>query len=418
MLEFYFKDPACLRRLRCGVLAEHMDELACDLRERGYSRGAGRHALRYVSALSRFAERDSVPKGGPVDGHLVRRFRCQIPSASRPHVSAAVNLTVKLLRARGLFVSARAPIDEFGGLLDRYERYLLDVRGLAMSSIDKFLRGARRLLTWCRDHKRPLRRIRGRDILDFVMDLTEKQSKGAQHHTSSFGNELCSQVRVFLRYLQGEGIVTAELDRVVPKVPRWRLAPLPRFLPWQQVRKLIASVDTGHSVGLRDKSILLLIAGLGLRNTEVRNLKLADIFWRSGEIRLAKTKTRRERVLPLPGMVGKSLADYVLRGRPAVDSSCVFIRSCAPLGPFMSPNGIGNMVRRRLSDASINAPSRPGSHLLRHSLATKMVNSGVPIKEIADLLGHASINTTAIYAKVDRKRLAKVALPFPREAAK
>ena len=84
----------------------------------------------------------------------------------------------------------------------------------------------------------------------------------------------------------------------------------------------------------------------------------------------------------------------------------------------MSPNGIGNMVRRRLSDASINAPSRPGSHLLRHSLATKMVNSGVPIKEIADLLGHASINTTAIYAKVDRKRLAKVALPFPREAAK
>jgi integrase len=192
----------------------------------------------------------------------------------------------------------------------------------------------------------------------------------------------------------------------------WRLSSLPRHLPWEQVRQLIESVDTSRPVGLRDKAVLLLIATLGLRSQEVRSMQLGDIDWHCAEIRLRKTKTRRERVLPLPGAVGAAIADYLLHGRPRISFPQVFLRHRAPLGPLTSSHGIGDIVERRLRRAGIGA-SHHGAHLLRHSLATRMVNQMVPIKQIADLLGHTSIDTTAIYTKVNTTNLAAVALPFP-----
>ena len=175
---------------------------------------------------------------------------------------------------------------------------------------------------------------------------------------------------------------------------------------------LISSVDTSTASGLRDKAVLLSIATLGLRNQEVRNLQLGDIRWRAGEIRLPETKSRRERALPLPCGVGAAIAEYLIHGRPRQSVPHVFLRHRAPQGPMTSSNGIGGIVKKHLLRAGIPAPSY-GAHVLRHSLATKMVKQGVAIKEIADVLGHVSIDTTAIYAKVDTGSLATVALPFP-----
>ena len=207
-------------------------------------------------------------------------------------------------------------------------------------------------------------------------------------------------------------MLNADLDRVVPKLPGWRLSNVPRHLCWEDVRKLINSVDTSKPVGLRDRAVLLLIATTGMRNQEVRCLQLKDILWRTGEIRLRKTKCRRERVVPLPGEAGSAIADYLLRGRPRIGSPEVFLRHFTPPAPITSTHGIGDIVERGLRRAGIHASSR-GAHLLRHSLATRMVNQAVPIKQIADMLGHVSIDTTPIYTKVDTTHLAAVALPFP-----
>ena len=144
---------------------------------------------------------------------------------------------------------------------------------------------------------------------------------------------------------------------------------------------------------------------------EVCELPIHDIAWRGDEIRLRRTKTRRERALPLTQEVGAALADYVLHERPQLRLPHVFLSSRAPRGP-VTPRAIGDIVGRKLRRAGVQAPSY-GAHLLRHSLATRLVNEGVPIKQIADLLGHTSIDTTAIYAKVDTTTLASVALPFP-----
>jgi site-specific recombinase XerD len=182
-------------------------------------------------------------------------------------------------------------------------------------------------------------------------------------------------------------------------------------LPWKQVRELIDGVDTSKRGGLRDKAALLLIATLGLRRQEVSSLQLHHVDWREAEIRVAQTKSRRERMLPLPEEVGVALAGYILHERPRVPVPQVFLSNRAPLGPI-APHSVGSIVGRHLRRAGIEAPNY-GAHLLRHSLATRLVNQGVPIKQIADLLGHTSINTTAIYTKVDTATLATVALPFP-----
>ncbi len=198
-------------------------------------------------------------------------------------------------------------------------------------------------------------------------------------------------------------------------MPHWRLATVPRYLPWKYVRELIDDLDTSSPWGLRDKAVLLLIAVLGMRGQEVRTLKLKDIAWRRAEIHLPRSKSCRARVLPLPPEVGAALSNYILHGRPRVNTPEVVLRHDAPIGPLSSPSAVGRIVTRNLRRAGIVSPARPGTQLLRHSLATRLVNRGVPIKQIADLLGHSSIDTTAIYSKVDLKRLAAVALPFPTE---
>ncbi|MDA2924931.1 tyrosine-type recombinase/integrase [Acidobacteria bacterium AH-259-L09] len=216
---------------------------------------------------------------------------------------------------------------------------------------------------------------------------------------------------MFLRYLRWEGILQVDLDRAVPKLPSWRLGSIPRHLPWKQVRELIDSVDTHKRGGLRDKAVLILMATLGLRRQEVCQLQLDHIDWRAAEILVAQTKARRERILPLPQEVGAALADYVIHGRPRLPVPQVFLSARAPVRSI-APRTVGGIVGRHLLRAGIRAPNY-GAHLLRHSLATCLVNQGVPIKQIADLLGHVSINTTAIYTKVDTVTLAAVALPFP-----
>ncbi|MCC6812255.1 MAG: tyrosine-type recombinase/integrase [Deltaproteobacteria bacterium] len=215
-----------------------------------------------------------------------------------------------------------------------------------------------------------------------------------------------------MRFLRWHGIVNENLALAVPSVKVPRLARVPHYLKWEDVQRMVAAVDATESEGIRDRALLLLLAELGLRNGEIRELVPRDIDWRNGHIRIRRTKTRKERIVPLTKEVGKALADYLLHGRPTVPAKQIFVRHRAPYGPFVCAGAISEVVEKYAERVGIKSP-RLGSHLLRHSLATRLVNKGVPIKHIADVLGHESINTTAIYTKVDRASLDDIALPFP-----
>jgi len=411
MLEYYVKCPKRLERLRAAPLDEHTEGLATRLHRLGFTRKTGQRILGLTGRLNEFAAGSGIEDATGVDARLVERFINEELRAEGSFRQAESYLKHLLnhLRAEGLIPGVGAVcLGADASLLGKYDTYLRDVRGLTRSTRQRYQGMAQRLLDWYQERHRgcSLASLTGVDVLDYVTQLADL------HPSGSWRNNLCSLTRVFLRFLHWEGIVDNNLDRVVPTVPRRRLQSIPRHLPWEQVEALISSVDTSTPSGLRDKAVLLSIATLGLRNQEVRNLHLGDIRWRAGEIRLAETKSRRERALPLPDDVGTAIAEYVIHGRPRQSVPHVFLRHRAPQGPITSTHGIGEIVKKHLLRAGIQAPSY-GAHVLRHSLATKMVNQGVPIKEIADVLGHVSIDTTAIYTKVDTGSLAAVALPFP-----
>jgi site-specific recombinase XerD len=126
-----------------------------------------------------------------------------------------------------------------------------------------------------------------------------------------------------------------------------------------------------------------------------------------------RTKAKRDRVVPLLQEAGAALAEYVLHARPKIDGQQVFLSHVAPIGPFKSSGAISRIVRLRLEQSGIELPGIAGAHLVRHSLATQLVRQRRPINEVADLLGHRSIDTTAIYVKVALPQLIDVALPLP-----
>jgi integrase/recombinase XerD len=192
---------------------------------------------------------------------------------------------------------------------------------------------------------------------------------------------------------------------------------LPPRLSWDDVRRAIDAIGTATPIDLRDRAVLLLLATTGIRNGELRALQLQDIDWRTGEVFIRRTKGKRDRVAPLLDETGAALVDYILRARPKIDSPFLFLSFTSPVGPFKCAAPVSRIVRKRLRRGGIELGRVGGAHLLRHSLATQLVERRRPINEVADLLGHQSINTTALYVKVAASQLADVALPFPGGAA-
>ena len=223
--------------------------------------------------------------------------------------------------------------------------------------------------------------------------------------------QMCGSLRMYLRFLAATGACPSALVGAIPRIPRWRMATLPRYILNDDVERVIASCDPTTPRGLRDRAILLLLARLALRGGDVANLHLHDIDWDSALIRVAG-KTRRTVALPLPQDVGDALLAYIEHARPAVDSSKVFIRVIAPFQPFASSSPVAIIVRDALKRAGVDNANLRGAYLLRHSAATHMLRSGATLDAIGAVLRHRSPETTAIYAKVDTSMLSQVAQPW------
>ena len=185
---------------------------------------------------------------------------------------------------------------------------------------------------------------------------------------------------------------------------------LPKSLEPDHVERLLEACPQDTPVGQRDYAILLLLARLGLRAGEVVHLELDDIDWEKGEISVRGKSIRHDR-LPIPQDVGEALAKYLRYGRPRSPSRRVFIRMKAPRQGFAGSPAICDVVRRALDRAGLS-PTRKGSHLLRHGLATRMLRGGASLAEIGEILRHQRPSTTEIYAKVDVAALRALALPW------
>jgi integrase len=153
---------------------------------------------------------------------------------------------------------------------------------------------------------------------------------------------------------------------------------------------------------------------LGLRSGEVAYLGLDDIDWRAATITLRRTKGCREDVMPLPAATGRAIADYLQFERPQTTNRAVFVRKFAPCDKPIGPDVVRKAIRKAYARAGLPYTR---SHLLRHTMASRLLDGGSSLKEVADVLRHRSLNTTMIYAKLDSRNLAAVALPWPGSAS-
>jgi site-specific recombinase XerD len=220
-------------------------------------------------------------------------------------------------------------------------------------------------------------------------------------------------IRSLLRFLAGEGLIRAGLEGAIPPIWRTKHATVPRHVSPEQLESILAlCVSEDRPRAMRDRAMLLLCARLGLRPSEVLSLTVDDLDWSAGCVLIRAGKTSRERLLPLPEDAGAALAGYLRKARPVSNERAAFLSLVPPHKPLRDVCTLINLVNRLLRQAGIGAPCS-GSYVLRHTLATTMVRTGVSFKQVADILGHSSLTTTGIYAKLDLPSLVKVALPWP-----
>lgn len=298
-----------------------------------------------------------------------------------------------------------APLGALAKLMDDYRRWMITDRGLTSRTVGRYEKSARCFLAW---RAAAAGGGTGAEDLNAGPVSTYLLAEVSRGLAPGSLQGRVAELRSLLRFLYLQGVTAAALAEAVPPVPGWKDRAVPRRLAAGQVRTLLDNCDQTTLTGVRDFSMLLLLARLGLRAAEVAGLGLDDVDWRAGEL-VVRGKARREERLPLPTDVGEALAAYLVEVRPRVRSRTLFLTVAAPPRP-MWPTTVSQMVWRQCRRAGL-APVR--AHRLRHALATDLLDKGVTFPEIAQVLRQRDLATTAGYAKVDHAALRKLALPWP-----
>lgn len=387
-----------------GPLTPHQDVIWTDLLSRGYTRLSAKNVLRLAAHLSRWLEASRV-----VPEKLSREWIAEFLKHRRSLgytcwlSSKGLEPILATLRARHVLPSAE-PLPEdntpLARLLGEYERYLLEDRSLASTTAGGYVRTAQRFFAELRvEPLADIRRLTTADISGFVLREARTMATGT-------AKLMVTGLRALLRYLHVRGLC-GDLWAAAPAVAGHRQSRLPKYIPWSEVQQLLESCDLRTSVGRRDRAILLLLARLGLRAGEVAALHLGDVDWIDGKI-LIRGKGAQHDWLPLPEDVGEAIVRYLRRGRRSSDSRKLFLASVAPYGD-LSVEAVKMRVREACHRAHLPLRS---AHQLRHTAATQMLRGGASLEAVAEVLRHRSLDTTAIYAKVDHLALRTLARPW------
>jgi len=233
----------------------------------------------------------------------------------------------------------------------------------------------------------------------------------AGYQVKTVEQKLCA-VRSFLRFASADGLVESAVLDAVPAVRSSKQVRVPSVWDPGDVARILDAVDRGNPCGKRDYAIILLVTRLGLRGVDVKRLEFADFDWPGNRLRVMQAKTGHRVQLPLLKEVGWAVIDYIRNGRPVCDCPQVFLRHTAPIGPFSDQDHLHQILVKhaRVAHVRVSEKRRHGMHSLRHTLATRLMEDGTPVEQIADILGHQSVHSTGVYLKSSLGLLARCAV--------
>jgi site-specific recombinase XerD len=394
--------------LESHPLAAYLDSFAASLIDDCYTVSTVQAKLQWVAQLGRWLRQKKLAVA-QLDEDIVDRFLKELRRQGRLHKGQGPTTLRFLvhLRSQGIIPCPKSVCDSspLAELARQYEKYLRMERGLTTATVVNYLPIVHRFLRH-RFSEGPLQleTLKASDISTYILTHAHCQSaKRAQL--------MVTALRSLFRFLLRDGKIQVDLAACVPTVANWSLSSTPKSLTEEEIQRLLDACDRSTSTGRRDYAVLLLLARLGLRACEVVALEIGDIDWRAGEI-MVRGKGFFHHRLPLLAEVGEAIAAYLRTDRPRTRTRRVFVRMQAPYTGFAGSSTVSTIVRRTVQRAGIQSSSK-GAHLLRHTLATTMLQQGASMAEIGQVLRHRSPNTTEIYAKVDFPGLRSLALPWP-----
>ncbi len=397
-----------VRRARVtGPLAPFAEGYRMELERLGYTPSSREFKVYEMARLSRWLERAGLVADDA--GTSVEAFLAGWKASGKraPTLKALKPLldwltAQKVIEAHRPVPAPHRPLDD---LMDDYSRWMVGDRALAARTVMRYEATARRFLDGRAGREGGSTGTEGLGGQAVTGFLLAEASRGLA--PGSLQNRV-AELRSLLRFLHLKGMTPSALAESVPPVPGWKDTSVPKRLAAAQVKTLVDSCDRTTPTGMRDFAMLMVLARLGLRAAEVAGLELDALNWRAGEL-VVRGKARRSDGLPLPADVGEALSSYLVDARPRVDSRAVFLTAAAPPRPMRS-TAVSQMVWRQCVRAGL-PPVR--AHRLRHALATELLDCGVALSEIAQVLRHRDLATTAVYAKVDHSALRELALPWP-----
>ena len=404
MYDELFEDPAVIARYRAGPYAESREQFLRQARANGYS---PKTLVRMAWALRIVAE--AVQReGGRIAPKRLRSVlrRLRFKSAARPPSANTIKFLLQpgeaWLRGLGALIPEPERPLKFAAERRAFIEYMGAEQGLSPTTI-----GSRdeQLRWFCASLPSSVQSLRTVTIAHVDVFLEAHARRGWSR------SSLCTlgrNVRSFLRYAACQGWCRSDLAAGIELPRLYALEDVPRAPSVEEIRRLLADAASSvDSLDIRDYAILSLLIHYGLRRGEVVRLMLDDLDWVAETIRVTRPKTRRAQCYPMSVPVGEAILRYLRQVRPRCSHRALFLTNQAPFRPLSGPS-ITFMVRKRLTEQGVQL-NRRGAHCLRHACASQLLGAGFNLKQIADHLGHRSMDTTRIYTKIDLHGLRQVA---------
>ena len=401
---------------------KHLVELLLDLEQEmlrlGYTEGSMKFYRRRWKSLLQFAQdRGEIYYSEQLGLDFIEEHFHILEKDSKRPLSQPETQELRVIRVIGDFQLHQTVLRRyykhknilinpyFINISNRFKQYCVE-SDYSKATVDHYSKQSTRFMDYlvsqginiCEEISLPL-------INDYIKTLAGYSYKTVEQN-------ICS-LRAFFRFLLDVEEVHTDFAAKMPMVQARKQTRIPSVWTKTELKKLIDAIDLGSPIGKRDYAIILLVCCLGIRCTDIKNLKIENFHWAEKKLVFNQSKTAETLSLPLTSETGWAVIGYLKYGRPKIDSPYLFLKHMAPFGPFSEANHLNQLIKRYMELAHIpTLKKRRGMHSLRHTLASRLLENDTPLATISDILGHVSIESTAVYLKVDIKKLKECALAF------